>query len=207
MFMARAKELGCEVSYIGGSGDTIDSLKSCIEKALYADLIVTSGGVSVGDRDFTKEAFGQLGMELFFSGIDIKPGKPTTLGAINKTVVVNLPGNPLAAMANFEVFVTMIIQKLSGSSSLFHNVLATRIKSDYSVKPGKYSVILGKYDGYAFEPLAQMSPGMISPLSAADAMIITTPQLLRLSSGESVKILPIRWNFFTKAPVEIFTGT
>jgi len=206
MFLVRAGELGCDTSYIAGSVDTIESLKSCISGALNADLIITSGGVSVGDKDFTKEAFAQLGMETFFSGVHIKPGKPTTIGRVGDTIVVNLPGNPLAAMVNYELFVTMVIQKLSGSSRLFHNVLATRIKSDYSIKPGKYSVILGKYDGYAFEPLAHMSPGMISPLPAADVMIITTPQLSRLSSGDSVKILPIRWNFFTKAPVEIFTG-
>jgi len=74
MFLARAKELGCEVQYIGSSGDTMESLTSAIKSALNADIIITSGGISMGDKDFTKEAFTNLGMTLHFDKVDIKPG-------------------------------------------------------------------------------------------------------------------------------------
>jgi len=205
MFLARAKELGCSVQYIGGSGDTIDSLKSCIREALNADLIITSGGVSVGDKDFTKEAFTQLGMQTFFSGIEIKPGKPTTVGRIDNTIVVNLPGNPLAAMVNYELFVKSILLKLSGASASHLGAIATKIAKEYRVKPDRHTAVLGSFDGSFFMPLPQQSPGMVSPLQKADGLIITQPGTTLLKEGHSVSMLPIRWPLSSIKKVDIFT--
>ena len=205
MFIARAKELGCEVSYIGGSSDTIDSLKLCIEEALDADLVITSGGVSMGDKDFTKESFTQLGMKTLFSGVNIKPGKPTTIGTINRTVIVNLPGNPLAAMVNYELFISFIMRKLSGTSAPYHGILNTVIDSDYTIKAGKYTTILGRFDGRSFTPLPQQSPGMVSPLQMADGMIIADPSLSILKKGAEVSMLPIKWQMSSASKREIFT--
>ena len=198
MFLARAKELGCEVHYVGGSSDTIDSLKSCILEALQADLIITSGGVSVGDKDFTKEAFSQLGMETFFSGVAIKPGKPTTVGKIDNTVIVNLAGNPLAAMVNYELFVTFIVRKLSGASASYPCTIETKMKEDFRCNPGRYTVTLGNYDGSSFSPLPQQSPGMVSPLPQADGFIITIPEVSLLEKGKAVKMMPIKWIFYSE---------
>ena len=205
MFLAKARELGCEVSYIGGSGDTIDSLQSCIRNAFDTDLIITSGGVSVGDKDFTKEAFAQLGMKTLFSGVEIKPGKPTTVGKIDNTIVVNLPGNPLAAMVNYELFVKSIIQKLSGASDHYLGTIETRMRDNYKLKPGKYSAILGTYNGNSFVPLPQQSPGMVSPLPHADGIIITDPKISLLEQGKKVKMIPIKWSFYSQEKREVFT--
>ncbi|MDP2893765.1 MAG: molybdopterin molybdotransferase MoeA, partial [Sulfurimonas sp.] len=108
-FFARANELGCEVDFIGTANDSLKEIHEHIKSALDCDLIITSGGVSVGDADFTKEAFGAFGYEIFFDKIEIKPGKPTTFGRIKDTLVLNLPGNPLAAALNFELFGKSII--------------------------------------------------------------------------------------------------
>ncbi|MEA3419076.1 MAG: gephyrin-like molybdotransferase Glp [Campylobacterota bacterium] len=205
MFLARARELGCEVTYIGGSGDTIDSLKSCIREALDADLIITSGGISVGDKDFTKEAFAQLGMKTLFSGIKIKPGKPTSVGNIDNTFVVNLPGNPLAAMVNYEVFIKPIILRLSGTTACHPAPIETKMKEEYRLKAGRFTVILGSHDGSAFTPLPHQSPGMVSPLPLADGLIITSPELSHLEKGKSVKMIPIKWGLYSKEKREIFT--
>jgi len=206
MFLARAQELGCVVSYIGGSGDTIDSLKSCISQALSADLIITSGGVSVGDKDFTKEAFAELGMQTYFSGINIKPGKPTTIGKIGHTTIVNLPGNPLAAMVNYEIFVKPIILKLSGAAAHYHGVIETKMGVDHKQKAGKYTVILGQFNGSSFIPLPQQSPGMVSPLPKADAFIITLPEVSLLKKDQKVKMIGIKWGINSAEQVDIFTS-
>jgi len=206
MFLARARELGCEVIYIGGSGDTIESLKLSISKALSADLIITSGGVSVGDKDFTKEAFAQLGMEVIFSGVDIKPGKPTTIGKIGESFVVNLPGNPLASMVNYEIFIRAIISKLSGKCDYYHNTIDVKMSSDYGLRAGKYTVVLGSFDGRYFTPLAQQSPGMVSPLPRADGMIVVEPTLSMLQRNKTVKMIPIKWELNSCELVDIFTS-
>ncbi len=104
MFYGRIKELGCEVSYLNISKDSIEDLKELIRGSLTYDIILTSGGISVGDRDYTIQAFREVGMEVLFSKVDIKPGKPTTFGKIKNLAVINLPGNPLASGVNFRAY-------------------------------------------------------------------------------------------------------
>ena len=192
MFYARAKELGCDVSYIASSGDTLESLKSAVLNAKDADLILTSGGVSVGDKDFTKQAFKELGMETYFSGINIKPGKPTTFGKLDNCFVVNLPGNPLAAMVNFEMFVKPTIAKLSGTKSFYHGLITTKMRKEHKFKAGKNSVILGEWNGDSFEPLSNQKPGMVSPMEKADGMVVTTTEISLLEKEQIVKMIPIK---------------
>ena len=194
MFYARALELGCDVSYIASSGDTLDKLKLAIQEAMDADLILTSGGVSVGDKDFTIQAFRELGMEILFSKVNIKPGKPTTFGKMNNCSVINLPGNPLAAMVNFEMFVKPIILKLSGTSKFYHSIITTKMRENYKFKAGRYSVILGEWNGDSFLPLDKQRPGMVSPIDKADGMIVATPELNSFKKNQIVKMIPIKLN-------------
>ena len=205
MFLARAKELGCEVEYIGSSGDTIESLEAAIRSAMNADIIITSGGISMGDRDFTKEAFANLGMQLHFDKVDIKPGKPTAFGTIGEKVVINLPGNPLASMVNYEIFVRAAIRRMSGMNAYFHHTLSTQTKEDFTLRPGKHTVRLGIFDGETFMPFRKQLPGMISPLEASNAMLITMPEVSRLEKGKSVKILPISWELTACEKEDFFT--
>ncbi len=205
MFLARAKELGCEVQYIGSSGDTMESLSSAIKSALNADIIITSGGISMGDKDFTKEAFTNLGMTLHFDKVDIKPGKPPAFGTIGETVVINLPGNPLASMVNYEIFVRAAIRKMSGMNAYYHHTISTQMKEDFTLREGKHTVRLGTFDGYTFMPFKKQLPGMISPLEQANAMLITTPDIAILEKGKMVKILPINWELTASEKEDFFT--
>ena len=192
MFYARAKELGCDVSYISTSGDTLESLKASVQNAYDADLILTSGGVSVGDKDFTIQAFQELGMEILFSKVDIKPGKPTTFGQLKSCLVINLPGNPLAGMVNFEMFVKPTILKLSGTKSFYHSLIRTKMAQAHKMKAGKNSVILGAWSGNDFTPIPNQKPGMVSPMALADGMIVTTKDVSLLEKNREVKMIPIK---------------
>lgn len=205
MFLARAKQLGCEIKQIDSSADTLESLTTSIRAAMDADIILTSGGVSMGDKDFTKEAFTDLGMQIHFDQVDIKPGKPTAFGTIGDTVIINLPGNPLASMVNYELFVRAAIRKMSGMHSFYHQTIETKIEEDFTLRGGKYTVRLGSYDGKTFSPFKKQLPGMLSPLEKADAMLITEPHLEKLEKGRIVKILPIRWELTSAKKEEIFT--
>ncbi|MCF6245184.1 MAG: molybdopterin molybdotransferase MoeA [Sulfurovum sp.] len=205
MFMARAKSLNCDVRLIQTSSDTIQSLKTSIQNALGSDIIITSGGVSVGDKDFTKEAFTRLGMHTLIDKVDIKPGKPTVIGVIENTTIVNLPGNPLAAMVNFELFVRAILRKISGRLDYYHAPIHTKMKSDFSIRKGKHSVILGKFNGESFEPLKPQMPGMVSPMQKADGFILTTPDMEKLSINQTVKMIPIKWESTSMHQIEIFS--
>jgi len=204
MFVARAKELGCDVSYISSAGDTMESLKSAVLNAKDADLILTSGGVSVGDKDFTKEAFKELGLTTYFSGIDIKPGKPTHFGKLGECFVINLPGNPLAAMVNFEMFVKPTIAKLTGTKSFYHGLITTKMRSDHKLKAGKNTVILGQWDGTSFEALKGQKPGMVAPLDKADGFIVTTKKIDYLEKNQEVKMIAIKLDFKSDKKEDFF---
>jgi len=206
MFLARAKELGCEVRYVPSSGDTMEALERSIRSTLDADIIITSGGVSMGDKDFTKEAFGNLGMKLYFDKVDIKPGKPTAFGKIGETVIINLPGNPLASMVNYEIFIRAVIHKMSGTKAYYHTTIETEIREDFTLRKGKYTVRLGNFDGKTFMPLKQQLPGMVSPMEKAEGMIITTPDVGLLQKGMKAKMIPISWEFFSSKKEDFFTS-
>ena len=205
MFLTRSKELGCNVRFIRASADTLNALEVAIKSTLDADIIITSGGVSVGDKDFTKEAFTNLGMEVLIDKIDIKPGRPTIIGKIDKTVVVNLPGNPLASMVNYELFVRAVIRKLSGRNDIYHRGVKTVMKSDFSVRGGKYAVVLGTFDGKNFDALSPQMPGMVSPMQKADGLLLITPDVKTLESGKVVSMIPIKWEFCSSKREELFS--
>jgi len=204
MFVARAKELGCDVSYISSAGDSMESLKSAVLNAKDADLILTSGGVSVGDKDFTKEAFKALGLTTYFSGIDIKPGKPTHFGKLGECFVINLPGNPLAAMVNFEMFIKPTIAKLTGTKRFYHGLITTKMRSDHKLKAGKNTVILGQWDGTTFEALQGQKPGMVAPLDKADGFIVTTKEISYLEKNQEVKMIAIKLDFKSDKKEDFF---
>ena len=204
MFLTRSKELGCDVRFIRTSADTLEALESSIKSTLDADIIITSGGVSVGDKDFTKEAFTNLGMQVHIDKIDIKPGRPTIVGSIHKTVVVNLPGNPLAAMVNYEIFVRAIIRKMSGRSDFRHTTIETKMRKNFSVRGGKYAVVLGKFDGATFDALKSQMPGMVSPMQDAQGLILITPDVKELKKDATVKMIPIKWEFSSSEKEALF---
>lgn len=197
-FMSRCKELGAQIDFIGQAHDSIESIKSLIANSLDANLIITSGGVSVGDADFTKDAFNELDFQTLFDGIIIKPGKPTVLGKIGNTYILNLPGNPLASALIFEVFGKLILQRLIGSKQIHHNFINAKIGEDLKNKKGRIIVIPGFFDGEYFISAQKRSPGMVSTLSSCNSIIILEENVSLLKKESLIKVLPINWKFFTE---------
>jgi molybdopterin molybdotransferase len=204
-FISRTQELGCEVTFIGQAKDTIEAIKDLVNNSLDADLIITSGGVSVGDADFTKEAFYELGFEVLFDGINVKPGKPTVFGKIKNTYILNLPGNPLASALIFEMFGKILIQKFLGSKDIHQNFILGKIKDSFFTKKGKTTIIPGYFDGEFFEVSQKRSPGMVSILSSCNSMIIIDDEVETLKKDTLIKILPINWKFFSDIKKDFLT--
>lgn len=204
-FVARTKELGCEVTFIGQAKDSIEAIKELINNSLDANLIITSGGVSVGDADFTKEAFNELDFETLFDGIDIKPGKPTVLGKIKNTYILNLPGNPLASALIFEMFGKILIQKLLGEKNIYPNYILGKIKEPFFTKKGKTTLIPGFFDGEYFAISQKRSPGMVSVLNSCNSMICIDNEVEKLEKDSLIKILPINWKFFSDIKKDFLT--
>jgi len=202
--LARAKELGADVAFVGMAKDNLDSLKQTIENSLYSDLIITTGGISQGDADFTKEAFESFDMDIIIDGITIKPGKPTVFGKIKNTYILNLPGNPLASSLIFEMFGKIILQKLSGNKNIYHNILLTKMKDKFNNKKGRTTLVPGLFDGEYFTPSNKRSPGMVSTLQNCNSMMVLNKQNEKIEKDAVIKILPINWKFFTDTKKDLF---
>jgi len=201
--MARSLELGCEVDFIGTAKDTLEDVQNYIENALESDLIITSGGASFGDADYTKKAFDAFDIQRIFDYIKIKPGKPTAFGKVGNTLVLNLPGNPLAAALNFELFAQSIILCLSGNSSKYLSCINAKMSNDYKIKKGRRALIPGSFDGEYFTPCENFAPGMVSPLSTSNALIMVDENIDFLGSNAIVKTIPTRFSFTSKQKVNL----
>jgi len=204
-FICRAKELNCEVTFLGTVEDDLEAIKELIKNSLDLDIIVTSGGVSVGEADFTKKAFLDLGAKIFFDKVEIKPGKPTTFGKIKDTYILNLPGNPLAAALNFEIFGRFLINRLSNKKDIYQNFIEAKLSQDIKNRPGREVVIPGFFDGKNFIPSIKRGPGMVSPLSKANGYIILDRDVELLQKESIVKFIPINFEFYSKTKKELFS--
>ena len=204
-FFSRAKELDCEVEFIGTAQDSLDDLKEYIKSALDCDFIITSGGVSVGDADYTKEAFSAFEHNILFDKVEIKPGKPTTFGFIKDKVILNLPGNPLAAALNFELFGRSIILALSGSDEKYLHTISAKMQDNYKIKPGRRTLLPGYFNGETFKVCDKFAPGMISPLAKSNSFIIAHESISSLEKDSLVKVIPINFNFFCTTRGDITT--
>ena len=204
--LSRALELGCEVNFLGTAKDSLEDLKEHVKSALESDFIITSGGVSVGDADYTKEVFNTFGYEIFFESIEIKPGKPTTFGKVGNTFVLNLPGNPLAAALNFELFAQSVILALSGDSSKYISSIKAKIKSDYKLRAGRRTLVPGFFDGEFFTPIENFAPGMVSPLSHSNAYIMIDEKCGLLEKDSFINVIPTRFSFNSKEQVSLVSS-
>jgi len=205
MIVAKSESLGADVSFINIATDKKSDIKRAIKSSLYADLIVTSGGVSVGEADWTKDSFLELGFEILFEGVEIKPGKPTTFGKIGKTAILNLPGNPSAGLINFEIFGKALILSLSGDIKKELDVIECEILEDIKIKSGRRTVVLGFFDGAIFHPLKKRSPGMVKPLIQSNGFIILDKDVSIVKSGSFVKFIPTSFSWFSNFRKSIIT--
>lgn len=196
--ISRSQELGCETHFVGKAEDSVASLQERILSSLDCDLIVTSGGVSVGEADFTKEAFDSLGFETLFCKVQIKPGKPTTFGKIYDTLILNLPGNPLASSLNFELFGKLIIMILKGNSSTQHGFIRTKISQTFKTNRPVDTIVPGLFDGTSFTPAAKFAPGNVNVLNHCNGIIVIDKETDTLTENEEVKFMPIQWEFLQK---------
>ena len=150
MLMLQLKRLGIQAKYLGIARDNFNSTVTLIKKALKdADIVIMSGGVSVGDYDFVEKALKKCGVKILFNKVAIQPGKPTTFGVKGKKVVFGLPGNPVSSQVIFELLVGPFIDKLVGRA-VKDKFKRYKLLADYKRRNAKrelYIPVIFKGDG------------------------------------------------------------
>jgi putative molybdopterin biosynthesis protein len=189
------QESGGKPVYLGVFPDSADELNKALRRALASsDMVVTSGGVSVGPKDImpkTLDALGEPG--LIFSGIAIKPGKPTTLACVAGKPVFSLPGHPTSALLTFQLFVRPLIQIMSGRKA--HKPLEVKAFASMRMFPakGRRTFIMvklkrGKQEGLIAEPVEAALSGAITTLVKADGFVEIPEDMQFIDAGEAVGV-------------------
>lgn len=179
----------CEIFYFGILKDDLDSIKESFSDLNY-DLLITSGGASVGEADFVKEIFNDLKYENVFDGVKARPARPTKVFKKNNSFALILPGNPMAAFLSSFLFGKKIINLFLNNNQDF-KIINTKIKTDLKLKAGRNNIILGNLkDGY-FEVFNdnKFGSGMIIPLIKTDSFIISNENQDFIKANEEVKAI------------------
>ncbi|MCP4431145.1 MAG: molybdopterin molybdotransferase MoeA [Gammaproteobacteria bacterium] len=157
------KSLGCDIVDLGVVGDTLDATRQAmLEASSKADLVVTCGGVSVGEEDYVRIAIEQLG-DLYLWRLKIKPGKPLAFGKINNTAFVGLPGNPVSVFATFCLFVCPLIKTLQGRTWQKPLGVPVRAGFDWSKPDSRREFLRARLEpGDDGNPLAMIYPNQDS---------------------------------------------
>lgn len=173
--------------------DDPDATWHALSRAQQYDMVLTAGGVSVGERDFVKQAVESLG-ELRFWRVAIKPGKPIAFGRVGQALFVGLPGNPVSAMVTFELFVRPALRKMMGHRSLFRPQIQAVLEHDIGAIGNRREYIRGqlRWSGgkWLVRSTGAQESGMVASMVGANALI-AAPAKSDLRQGDSVDVLMI----------------
>jgi len=196
---AQIKACGAVPVQLGIARDAKKDLMDKLSYGLASDCIVSSGGVSVGDFDFVKDVLKEMGSEMRFWKVAIKPGKPLAFGIINGKPVFGLPGNPVSAMVAFEQFVRPAILKMMGVRNIFRKSLTALLTSSLNKKAGRMhfirAVLEEKNGQFYATPLEGQGSGILSSMVMANSLIILPEDAKDAAKGSKVKVQPLDSGF------------
>lgn len=196
LLAARLQEEGAEVKILGPAPDRRGELRCLLAAAADCDLLVTTGGVSVGDHDLVQEVLHDSGFERLFWQVAIKPGKPVLFGLLGTLPVLGLPGNPAAAAATFELFARPAVRRLAGSRELLPPLL--RVVLTASIRGGEkrqrfiWGVLRREGGRYLFTPSSSQGSGQNRGLQGAQALLPVAAGSDELVVGDEVEVWLLR---------------
>lgn len=196
LIAARLQEEGCTVIPLGIARDRVDDLAQRLGQGLEADLLLTTGGVSVGDRDHVQETLARHGFALGFWQVSIKPGKPVLFGVAQQRPVFGLPGNPAAAASTFELFVRPALRRLAGHRDLLHPrlrvTLATGVEGGEKRQRFIWGTLQERAGRYLFTPSSRQGSGQNRSLQGSQALLPVAGGSLELAAGAEAEVLLLR---------------
>jgi molybdopterin molybdotransferase len=192
---AQCRELGAEPVSLGIARDTPEDLERHFRAGLSADVLVSSAGVSVGDRDYVRGVLEKLGASLLFFGVQIKPGYPLVFARLAHEpgpLIFGLPGNPVSAMVTFEEFVRPALRKMLGHASLFRPTLRVRLGERLRKAPGRLHFVRVQLERNGDEVVARstgnQSSGVLRSMTRAQGLLVFPAEASELAPGESATV-------------------
>jgi molybdopterin molybdotransferase len=190
---SQLKLMDLDADYLGIVRDDKDELRRQMLSGLERDVLIITGGVSMGEYDFVHHVFRDLGLEILFNKVAIKPGKPTVFARREDKLIFGLPGNPISALITFECFVRPVLGRLCGVKSPELPRMKGELLADMRQSPGRTAFmpawVFWKDDGWKVEPLLWKSSADIVGFSGANATFIFPKNRDFLGKGETVELM------------------
>jgi molybdopterin molybdotransferase len=181
---------------LGIAHDTHESLREHLAFAGRSDALITSGGASVGEHDLVKEVLTELGFTLDFWRVRMRPGSPFSFGTLRRIPVFGLPGNPVSALVTFEVLVRPALRRMLGASAVYPP--SVRVRAGTAIpRAGRLThfvraVFQGTGAGTTAVPTGPQGSGILSSMTAADALLVVPPGTDDVAAGTELAAIPLR---------------
>jgi molybdopterin molybdotransferase len=190
---AQVRECGASPRQLGIAPDEPGHLAAVVEDGLASDVLVTTGGVSMGEYDYLKGVFGAVGVQVLFWKVAQKPGKPMTFGVRSGKPVFALPGNPVSAALSFELYVRPALLKMMGQTRIYRPTVSALLEEDIRKKAGRRNFIRGVVkrggDGeLRVHTTGEQGSGVLRSMSEANGIIVIPEDADGAKAGEMVEV-------------------
>jgi molybdopterin molybdotransferase len=178
---------------LGNAMDREDDLSSKIRRGLQEDLLVLSGGVSMGKYDLVEKVLREMGTEFYFDAVAIRPGKPAVFGKCGEKFVFGLPGNPVSTMVTFELFVAPAVDLLSGAEARELPIVEARLGEALHEKPGVTHFLPARMEGQGADRevlvLKWQGSGDVAALGKANCFVVVPAEKEKIEAGDKVQVM------------------
>jgi molybdopterin molybdotransferase len=188
LLAAQLRLLGIEADVLEPARDDPEATREALERGLRADVLVTSGGVSVGEHDHVRSALAALGAEEVFWRVALRPGKPVAFAVRGSTLVFGLPGNPVSSLVGFELFVRPALRALQGAEDPEPELLPGILGATLRRNAQRDELVRARLEDGVLVPVSGQESHMIARAAAANALV-----LVRRGEGELAQGSQVSW--------------
>ena len=190
--MAQVQALGIEPVLLGIARDDPAELEQYLRRGLEYDVLLVSGGTSVGVHDYVRPTIEKLGVQMKFWRVAMKPGHPLAFGMTDKTAVFGLPGNPVSSMVCVEEFVAPALRCMMGNPRLYRRTVTARVAHEVKFRPGRTEFIRVQLTrdehGYIASATGTQSSGVLLSMARADGLMVVPANSTGLAAGAQVTV-------------------
>lgn len=188
MLCAMAATLPASLRHVGPVADRLEDLARALDDAADADVIVTSGGASVGDHDLVRPALEAVGASLDFWRVGIKPGKPLLVATREQQIILGLPGNPASAFVTAYLFLLPLLRATLGASQPLPQPITARLATPMPKGGGRMEFLRARWDGQSVTLDALQDSGALGPLSRSNALVVREAGAESKTAGTDVPV-------------------
>ncbi|SMO46093.1 molybdopterin molybdotransferase [Balnearium lithotrophicum] len=191
------KESGGEPIYLGILKDSKDETAERIHKGIETcDVLITTGGVSMGDYDFVKQVVKELGIEVLFYKVRVKPGKPVLFGKRGSKFFFGLPGFPVSTVVSFNLFVLPLLRKIQGARELFRKRVKAKLLMDFKRRKAERrefvrAELINKDGKFLVKPLRKQGSGVLTSLVGGKVLMMVPEGIREIKFGSEVEVVLI----------------